>query len=771
MPEDPPLNTDSLPARARRSKGKMNRSQAPVCKSRQSLVTALVCISWFAAASSSAQPAAVGEGQAELSPRLARQQAAYQFAIAKLLAGESYYEDAQAAYERAIKLDSADPYGRVELALFHLDMAQLSRSKAKAVKHLQRAAREIGQAQRLEPDNMEVLQSYAQIHLQLAEQDPASLAKAQQAFERLRAEGAGDRRALPSLAQIYLWQRQPAKAAEVLEDAVGRLPSNRLIQSMLVDALLQAGQLGKAEAVLAENVSAGWATVEGRMQLAELLSRRGAHRAAAAALSGAQEGTERLDYRHRLARELHLSGDNHEALQRVEQLAAEQPAEAPIKRLQISILAAMARNEEALALLDSEFDEHSAVNRENVLLRSRLLERVGRNDQAAQSLIELIAKAEDEDRRLELRLMLAGVEERRGEFDRALELLQPATGETEPRRLGTLARARGELLSRHDRTRDALFEIERELSRLQTLAAGDNQQAAAVAERLGLRRLLLLSDLEEWHRLEQLASELMTSEEPAVRSAARLLAVDALAELGNLDRALDLLDPERIASAGQRQALARRVQLLDSHGRGQEARQLLSEITTAEAAVDDLFFAAQVLQQLESYAEMVPLLERAQAELPDSIRVLFLLGAAHERQGATEAAAAAFLKVLEIEPNHTASLNYLGYMWAERGEHLDQALTMVRRAVALDQDNGAYLDTLGWALYQLGDYQDARRHLEWAVRLVPNDATVFDHLGDLYVKLRQVELARGSYQRALELESEQAENVRKKLELLTQPDS
>lgn len=693
-------------------------------------------------------------------------QAAYQFAIAKLLAGESYYDDAQAAYERALELESGDPYGRVELALFHVDMAQISRNKAQAFDHLRRAAEEIGRAQRIEPDNMEVLQSYAQIHLQLAEQEPASLGKAQQAFERLREEEAGDMRALPSLAQIYLWQRQPGKAAEVLEDAVRRGPTNRLIQSMLVDALLQAGELAKAETVLAENVAAGQATVDGRLQLAELLSRRGDHAAAIEALRGAEDGSERLEYRHRLTRELHLNGDNTEALAQIELLATEFPTESAVKRLKIGILAAMARNKEALALLEAELADKSEIGTEDLLLRSRLLERVGRNDDAARLLAELGQDETDPERALELRLMRAGIEERGGRIDSALEMLQPTAGDTDPRSLGTLARARSELLERYGRSREALTELELELSRLQSSSVGDSQQATAVAERLGLRRLILLSDLEDWPRLHGLAAELMASEELAVRSAARLLAAEALAEMDRVDEAMDLLAPERVEQGAEQQALARRVQLLDQNGRGEEGRRLLATHMAPDSDVDQLFFAAQVLQQLESYKEMLPLLERARNAAPDSTRVLFLLGATQERLGAFDQAAEVFLQLLEVEPNHAPSLNYLGYMWADRGENLEQALDMIRRAVALDQDNGAYLDSLGWVLYRLGDFEGALQHLEWAVRLVPTDPTVFDHLGDLYLELGQLERARSAYGRALELDPEDPDAVRSKLERL-----
>jgi Flp pilus assembly protein TadD len=107
-------------------------------------------------------------------------------------------------------------------------------------------------------------------------------------------------------------------------------------------------------------------------------------------------------------------------------------------------------------------------------------------------------------------------------------------------------------------------------------------------------------------------------------------------------------------------------------------------------------------------------------------------------------------------------------MWAERGENLEQALDLIRRAVAIEPDNGAYVDSLGWVYYQRGDYDQARQHLEWAARLLPTDPTIFEHLGDLYLKLEDASRARDSYRQAVALEGDNAELVRRKLERLEQ---
>lgn len=124
---------------------------------------------------------------------------------------------------------------------------------------------------------------------------------------------------------------------------------------------------------------------------------------------------------------------------------------------------------------------------------------------------------------------------------------------------------------------------------------------------------------------------------------------------------------------------------------------------------------------------------------------------------------ATFRSLIEAEPDFAPALNYLGYMWAERGENLEAALDLVRRAVALDPDNGAYVDSLGWAYFQLGRLVEARSHLERASRLIPDDATILEHLGDAQVAAGDRAAGRESYRRAAALGGDNLRAVQKKL--------
>jgi tetratricopeptide (TPR) repeat protein len=111
-------------------------------------------------------------------------------------------------------------------------------------------------------------------------------------------------------------------------------------------------------------------------------------------------------------------------------------------------------------------------------------------------------------------------------------------------------------------------------------------------------------------------------------------------------------------------------------------------------------------------------------------------------------------RAVELAPENPTTLNYLGYSWAERGLQLKKAFELIEKAVSLDPGVGAYIDSLGWAHYQLGEYEKAVGHLEKAASLEPGDATITDHLGDVYWRLNRQREAKFQWERALQLELE-----------------
>jgi tetratricopeptide (TPR) repeat protein len=198
-------------------------------------------------------------------------------------------------------------------------------------------------------------------------------------------------------------------------------------------------------------------------------------------------------------------------------------------------------------------------------------------------------------------------------------------------------------------------------------------------------------------------------------------------------------------------------------GREAEAAEVVNQIL-AQREPADLRVAALLYQELERYDEAIPILGEMLSGSPDSLEARFWLAAALERTGRRQEAASEFLRLLENAPDFHPALNYLGYMWAERGENLEEALQLVQRAVKLSPDNGAYVDSLGWTHYQLGDYQEALRHLERAAVLSPREAVILEHLGDVYRAMGETPKALEIYRRALELSRGDGEQLRAKLE-------
>ena len=123
-------------------------------------------------------------------------------------------------------------------------------------------------------------------------------------------------------------------------------------------------------------------------------------------------------------------------------------------------------------------------------------------------------------------------------------------------------------------------------------------------------------------------------------------------------------------------------------------------------------------------------------------------GAGLERQKQFDQSEAAFRKVLELNPKNAGALNYLGYMLADRNVRLEEAYDLIKRAVDLEPDNGAYLDSLGWVYFRQGKLDDARGLLERALERMP-DPTVRDHLGDVYLKLGKTKEAIAQWQDSL----------------------
>jgi Tfp pilus assembly protein PilF len=157
----------------------------------------------------------------------------------------------------------------------------------------------------------------------------------------------------------------------------------------------------------------------------------------------------------------------------------------------------------------------------------------------------------------------------------------------------------------------------------------------------------------------------------------------------------------------------------------------------------------------------------------DRVYLLFLRGESAERQKHFDPAEQLFKQVLELDPSNAMTLNYLGYMLADKGIRLPEALKMIRKAVDQEPMNGAFLDSLGWVYFKMGQYELAEDNLRQAVERDQSDPTVHEHMGDLYEKTGRIRQAAAQWERSLaelaksapaDVEPGDAAKVQKKLE-------
>ncbi len=134
----------------------------------------------------------------------------------------------------------------------------------------------------------------------------------------------------------------------------------------------------------------------------------------------------------------------------------------------------------------------------------------------------------------------------------------------------------------------------------------------------------------------------------------------------------------------------------------------------------------------------------------------FDYGAAAEQGGNAAKAAELFRKSIALDPaNAGRSYNYMGYMWVDRNVNLEEAEQLIRRALAVEPGNGAYIDSLGWLYYRQGKYQEALTELLRAAEAVPEpDGVVMSHIGDAYEKLDRKSEALLYWQKSLQADPE-----------------
>jgi len=191
-------------------------------------------------------------------------------------------------------------------------------------------------------------------------------------------------------------------------------------------------------------------------------------------------------------------------------------------------------------------------------------------------------------------------------------------------------------------------------------------------------------------------------------------------------------------------------QALRHDGKADQGVLVLEEALTKHVNEPGAYVAlAQLYADVSRGPQAVKLLQDAQAKFPASTAIVFELGATFEKQKDFLSAETAFRQVLAREPEHAGALNYLGYMLAERGERLDESVEYLKKALAIEPNNGSFLDSLGWAYFKAGKLDLAEENLRRAAEQLRDNSVIQEHYGQLLFRIGRFEEAISAWNRAL----------------------
>lgn len=316
---------------------------------------------------------------------------------------------------------------------------------------------------------------------------------------------------------------------------------------------------------------------------------------------------------------------------------------------------------------------------------------------------------------------MAAVYQAQGRYDDAVKLLQDLVKKTDKSEAGT---------SQADRNNRAIF-----IERLGMVYREQENYTAAVDT---FRKMLPLGEENARSGYQEIIDTYREAKQWPQATAAAKEAVQKLPD----DRDLRMVLDAQLADTGEYdKAVADIRGMLKGGMEDHDVYLRLGIIYTRAKRWSDAEQALAKAEQLSTKAE-------------DKAYVYFLRGDLYQRQKMFDQAEVEFRKVLSTtpptDPQAAATLNYLGYMNADRGVKLEESLNYIKQALSFEPNNAAYLDSLGWAYFKLGKYDLAEENLNKAAVHMSSDPTVQEHLGDLYQKTGRLKLAASHWDRAVQ---------------------
>jgi tetratricopeptide (TPR) repeat protein len=233
----------------------------------------------------------------------------------------------------------------------------------------------------------------------------------------------------------------------------------------------------------------------------------------------------------------------------------------------------------------------------------------------------------------------------------------------------------------------------------------------------------------------------------------RLLIVESYRDARDLPSAFAEMDKALAAYPNDRALRVSQALLYGENGQPDRAVQSLRALLTRSPADREIQVnIAEVYLQNRRYADAEQAIRSAEAlgkDAADTETTEFLRGSLYERQQKFDLAEQAFKKVIASNPRHSGALNYYGYMLAEQGVRLEEAVSLIGRALAEDPGNASYLDSMGWARFKQDRLQEAEEYLRKAVSRNGHNPEILAHLGDVLAKSGREDLAAQQWEKAL----------------------
>jgi tetratricopeptide (TPR) repeat protein len=394
------------------------------------------------------------------------------------------------------------------------------------------------------------------------------------------------------------------------------------------------------------------------------------------------------------------------------------------------------------------------------------------NTPAARAEFEKVLKADPDDASTYLRL--AQLDRQEGRFDEARKELEHANAlQADNLEIPYQQALLEEAVGNQDKAIELLQGLVKKSER-----AGDQYTPAEANNRaIFLERLgLIYREQRKYEPALQAFKQIVALGQGQAARGEELI-VDTMRPNHQLPQALDEVNSAVQKFPDERALRILRAYVVGELGQVDEAAKQLQALMNNSPADRELYLAiARIYSQAKQYPEAEQAVNKAlgySAKPEEQEFSRFLLGSIYERQKKYDLAEEQFKKVLAANPFNASAANYLGYMLADRGVRLEESVKYIQKALQLEPNNGAYLDSLGWAYYKMNRWDLAEPPLEQAARLMSDDPTIHEHLGHLYLRMGKDTLAEQEWERALkewpqalssDFDADQAAQLQRELE-------